>query len=154
MTIKEAQELLGRVVHDGAFCPVCEQHAKVYHRKLNHQSVRVLATMWRVYGRDWCHMSSLMKRFLPDIAHQGGHATIAAYWNLIEEEKQRREDGGRAGWWRLTDRGVAWLKGEIKVAKYAETYNSNCLGYSGELVSVEDALGEKGFNLAELMSGI
>lgn len=65
-----------------------------------------------------------------------------AWWGLIEEEKTRRPDGGRGGFWLVTELGERWLKGEATVPKIAHHFNSKCLWLDGPPWSVHDAMGE------------
>lgn len=152
-TLVEARDWLRTRLDDGDDCPLCQQRVRVYRRKLNHHNVRVLAAMHRKASMNWVHLPSLMRTDLPDIAHQGGHATIAAYWGLIAEAGAERADGGRAGWWRLTPFGAAWLRGESTVPKYARVYNGRVLNTVGDPVTVTDVLGQRGFSLTELLAG-
>ena len=61
--------------------------------------------------------------------------------------------GGRAGWWRLTEQGSAFVQGLMKVQKYAKIYDSRLLKLDGELVTIRDVLGSR-FNYDELMRGV
>jgi hypothetical protein len=77
-----------------------------------------------------------------------------AYWGLIEEMGDvRREDGGRAGWWRVTRKGRDFIYGRIFVPWTALTYGGktgSLLGFEGKPVSVHDCLKDK-FDYRELM---
>ena len=57
-----------------------------------------------------------------------GDAAKLVYWGLIEEEALQREDGGRAGWWRVTAYGERFLKGLIRVPKYARVFDEPVAG--------------------------
>ena len=144
-TLAEAREWLRDHREEGASCPCCGQLAKVYYRKLNARMARALITMWKERGTDWCHVPTV-------VGDRGGDATKLVYWGLIEETTEKREDGGRAGWWRVTADGERFVKGQLMVPGYARVYNKRCLGVTGELVGIQDALGSK-FNYDELMHG-
>src|SRR5262245_50953846 len=138
--------LLERVDH-GAKCPLCQQFTKVYRRKLTGQTIVVLITMFRKHAQTWC--------YLPEMGLSRGDEAKARYWGLIEPYPDAmREDGSkRVGVWRLTDKGVAFLQGRMRVPKYAKIYDGRCLGLDHtELVDVRDCLGTK-FNYEELMGG-
>lgn len=146
MSLRDAQDWLRDRVDDGAKCPCCTQYAKVYRRKINGAQARSLITIWRRYGTDWCHV--------PTVIPTGSREeSKLAHWNLMEELGEAREDGGRSGWWRITDVGAAYVLGEVSVPKYARIYDGRCLGFDGELQSIIDALGVK-FNYRELMAGV
>jgi hypothetical protein len=52
----------------------------------------------------------------------------------------------------VTRLGARFVRGEIRIAKYARVYNGRCLGLEGEPVDIRDALGTQ-FNYSELMAG-
>ena len=72
------------------------------------------------------------------------------YWGLLEEELELRPDGGRAGWWRVTELGEWFVLKEATVPRYARIYDNRCLSLVGDQVSITDALGTK-FNYDDLM---
>lgn len=128
----------------GVICPVCDQRAKVYKRTINAGMAKSMIHIYRMVGQDWIHVSLIGAR-----SREEGKL---AYWGLLEEQKTARPDGGRAGYWRLTNRGVLFVKGALMVSKYALVYNGNCLGFEGHPVTIHTALG-KDFNYADLMAG-
>jgi hypothetical protein len=84
---------------------------------------------------------------------RGGDVAKLEFWGLIEEERVKREDGGRAGFWRVTERGEGFLKRRVMVQKYARIYDGRLLNLTGVMVTADDALGET-FKLDDLMEGI
>lgn len=149
MTLGEAKALLRTLVHKGHHCPCCTQMAKVYKRKLTHAACAAMILLYRRHGRGVGHIPTLAKS-LRGIAHQGGYLTLGRYWNLIEESDAQRSDGGRAGHWRLTEIGVAFVQGQTRVPLYAMIYDGRVTKLKGEMVSIKECLGEK-FNYNELM---
>lgn len=151
MTLGEARDALRELaMHGGAKCPCCRQLAKVYRRNLTSVAARAVTALYRDHGLTFGHMPTVARHRLPDVAHQGGYLVLGAHWDLIEEERELRPDGGRAGWWRVTDLGEAWVRGHATVPKYAHVYDGRCLRVDGEQVTIEDALGAR-FSYAELM---
>lgn len=148
MTLGDARDRLRELVNDGHRCPVCTQFAKVYKRKINSTMARDLIALYRAAGRDWA--------YLPDVRKQSGsrsnrEESKLRFWSLIEEEPSVRPDGGRAGYWRVTTFGEAFVLGRLKVPKYARIYDDRLLGHEGEEVTIHDALGAK-FFYDELMA--
>jgi hypothetical protein len=145
MTLGEARELLREKVEEGHRCPLCTQFAKVYRRKITASMGYMLIRIYRAGG-------DANFVYLPSLRDGNGamDTTMTQYWGLIEEERARREDGGRAGWWRLTELGARFVCGQASVPKYARVYDGRRLGCAGESVTIHDALGEK-FDYAELM---
>lgn len=146
MPLAQAQSILRTMVDDGANCPCCTQLAKVYKRKVNAGMARSLIVMFRAAGLEWQHVPTTVGR---KSAEEGK----LAYWGLIEEEKVRRPDGGRAGYWRVTPVGEDWIHHRVSIQKYAKVYDGRCLGFDGERVSIHDALGTR-FSYDDLMAGV
>ncbi len=146
-TLAEAQELLRGQVDQGARCPCCTQYAKVYRRKINSGMAHALIIMFRHARRDWFKMPDISDRW------QSRDEAILAYWGLIVESLDKRDDGGRAGWWQITDVGERFVLDQMRLPKYARIYDGRCLGLVGEPQGIRDALGTK-FNYRDLMDGI
>jgi hypothetical protein len=145
MTLDEARELLRKLaVKGGHPCPVCTQLAKVYKRTINAGMARSMIVMWKVAGTDFQHVPTT-------VGGKSREEGKLRYWGLVEEELATRADGGRAGYWRLTDLGADFVHGRVRVPKYARVYDERCLNLTGPPVSIKDALGKK-FNYAELMA--
>lgn len=143
-TLREAQEWLRSRVADGERCPCCTQFAKIYKRKITSTSAVALIKLWRSAGLSWAHLPTVLDRKQADEAK-------LLHWGLLEEETISRPDGGRAGWWRLTALGEAFVGNLARVPKYCLIYDSKCLGLDGPLVSITDCLGDR-FDYAELMA--
>lgn len=147
MTLADAREILRTLAEDGHACPLCTQNVKVYRRKVSSNMAAMLIRMWREGGREYVYLPDLRR------GNDGMDQTVMQFFGLIEEEKTRREDGGRAGWWRVTDLGDAFLHARGVIRKYAHVYNGRCLRLSGDSVTIRTALGTK-FNYEELMAGV
>lgn len=147
MTLAEARVALREVVDDGHTCPVCTQFAKVYRRSIHAAMAVGLIRFYRKFAMNY--------GFVPDALPADRIAADFAklrYWNLIEEELGRREDGStRTGRWRLTIPGQEFVLGFAFVQKHARIYDSRCLGLEGPLVTIRECLGKK-FDYEELMS--
>lgn len=141
-SVEAAEEWLRQSVDEGATCPVCHQHAKVYKRTIHRTMARDLIKMWKTTGLDWFR--------IPDIAPLGDNAKFA-YWNILVPGDGVREDGSdRTGWWAFTRIGMDFVLGMSQVPKYARVYNGRLLNLTGDPVSIRDCLGDK-FNYDELM---
>ena len=140
-------EWVFRNLEEGVQCPCCEQKAKAYRRKITSPMARGLIRQYRQARQEYVHTASVMR---PD-THE---ASQLAWWGLLAEEPRTRPDGGRAGWWRITDTGAAFARGEITVPKYVWVYDGVVIRIEPEVqVSIQDALGTK-FHYAELMAGL
>lgn len=132
------------VMPGGTRCPACVQHAQVYRRILTSNMARLLIRAYRSHGQEWFHGPTALRDGTGDLAK-------LAHWGLVQESTERRGDGGRGGWWRVTDRGVAFLRTGTTVPSHILLYDGQLLGHDGRQISVRDALGER-FDLAELMA--
>jgi hypothetical protein len=144
MTLAAARAQLRELVYEGARCPCCTQLAKVYPRVIYSTMARELIRCYRAAGTDWFHVPTV-------IGHNGGDLLKTRYWGLMEEETDiRRDDGGRAGYWRITALGEAFLRRELLVPKRAYVYDGRRLKLDGPDVTIVDCLGKR-FNYNELM---
>ena len=146
VSLHAAQSWLRRHIDKGAKCPCCHQFSKVYRRTINSSMAFGLIEFYRHHRTDWGHAPSTGA-----VAQLGGEFARLELWGLVKEAEERREDGGRVGWWRITDKGIAFLRNEIRVPKYAKIYDGRLLDLDyTTMVSITDALGTK-FNYRDLM---
>jgi hypothetical protein len=143
MTLRDARNMLRTLVEEGHRCPLCTQMAKVYPRTIYSTMARELIRCYRAAGTDWFHVPTV-------IGHNGGDLLKTRFWGLMEEEMLTREDGGRAGYWRITAIGEAFIQRRLNVPKHARVFDNRRLSLSGPPVSIADCLGTK-FRYDELM---
>ena len=152
-TLNQARSWLKARLRKQAVCPCCEQVAKVYTRNLEGAMVAFLLRAYRVKGTEWFHVPTFMQ--VDVLARKacgvGGTYSKLAYWGFLEELQEKRPDGGRAGWWRVTDLGEKFINGEVTATKYIMIYASRFLGFEGEEITLQQALGKK-FDYEELMN--
>lgn len=147
-TLAEAKAWLRARVDDGERCPCCNQLAKVYRRRINAGAAVGLIYLEREHGFGWVHVPSTGR-----LAQLGGEFARLRYWDLVVEEPEVRPDGGRTGWWQLTQHGCDFVHNRLTVPKYVRIYDGRVLGYDEtKWVSIVDALGHK-FDYRELMNG-
>ena len=143
-TLAQLRAWVGKRRGDGDTCPVCDQHFKVYRRKINTGMAQSLIAMYRAGGTDFIHLPTT-------IGARSREEGKLRYWGLVEERSGTRPDGGHAGWWRVTELGELFILKKVRVRQYAEVYNGECLALTGDVVSIEDALGDS-FLYGELMA--
>lgn len=149
-TLREGREWLRLYMpNGGAKCPCCGQRAQIYRRRINAGIARVLICMYRYESTLGDENRFLHTPSLPVTSHESAQAQ---WWNLIEEKDEEREDGGRAGWWRLTENGKLYVQGIKRIPKYARVFDGRLLGFdTEEMLTIQDALGKK-FDLQELLT--
>ena len=148
--LRQVREWLIERRDQGEQCPCCGQFAKVYRRKIHSTMARDLTQLWRAASYEWTHVPTA----LGSHGRSVGDLAKMAYWGLMEEMPAVREDGSsRSGWWRITNSGGKYVRGELYVSKYALVYDGKVLSLEGEQVGIRDALGTK-FNYDDLMRGL
>jgi hypothetical protein len=150
MTLGEARQWMRDRLDVGDRCPCCNRHTQVYRWSLYSTAVRALSGFYRLGSTEMYVHTNRLK----DLGHKGqGDTSRLRYWGLLEEEKSRREDGGRAGFWRVTEKGCLYLRDEVKLPKYAWVYDGEVMRFEGALVGVREALGTK-FSYEQMMAGL
>jgi len=158
ITLAEAAAWLLQQHKKGAICPCCTQFAKRYKRKLNSSMAYALLLIFHAFRTRtvWLHVPEyLMEVCKTGPTVRGGDWAKLIHWGLIEQKPdEMRQDGSkRTGFYKITDKGNAFVRGEIRVPKYVYIYASRCVGASEETVSFREALGrENGFRYDELMA--
>lgn len=133
MTLAEARDALRELVEEGHRCPCCTQYAKVYRWALYRGAIGFLSRLYRAGGTTEFVDSKLVK--LPG---QGGDGSRLRNFGLVEQESQRRPDGGKSGWWRVTAEGERFLRGQHAVPKYVYVYDNRVLRRDGPDVMARD----------------
>lgn len=147
LPLYEHKEWLREHLDDGARCPCCTQLAKVYRRRINSGMARALIHQYKTVGKDYAHTTKLCAQYTHEAAQ-------LAWWGLISDEGGRREDGGRSGWWRITEAGLLFVQHAILVPKYARVYDGRLLSLDdSKTVSIIECLGAR-FDYRELMAGV
>lgn len=151
MSLDDAREILKHRASEGEKCPVCTRNVKVYRRALTSVAARAVAALYEEHRLTFGHMADVARKHLPDSASQGGYLVLGQHWDLIESEPLVRGEVGRTGYWRVTDKGEAFLAMELSVPKYAHVFKGGCLALDGPLITFRDALGER-FDFRALMA--
>lgn len=146
-TLGQAKAHLRLNWEKGVECPCCRQFVMLYKRKLNSG---MAITLIRIYQqpRAWIHVKDFLRR---NKYFNGHDWTLLKHWGLLEE-KESKPDEPCSGMWRITDKGVAFVRNQIEVEKRLYFYNNKVYGRDTELTNIIEALGSK-FNYHELMNG-
>jgi len=135
---------------EGTVCPCCEQHVKIYRRKLNASMARSL--LWLVrhceVTKHWCDVP----RQAPTWLLRSRELPKLAYWRLVETQPNTDDPTKRcSGIWRPTSEGRQFAYSRTVVPSHAEIYNGGVVGYSDTPTTIREALGER-FDYSELMA--
>jgi hypothetical protein len=135
---------LDQQLQDGKIetCMLCGGRVKIYKRHLSDLMAKTLIMMYKRAGRDFIHV--------PSLPNPTRETSKMAWWGLVEEEHRIRDDGGRAGYWRLTALGERFVLKRAKVLKYRYEFHGDPIGEEGPEIDIEDALREP-FSYRNLM---
>ena len=157
-----SQQILERAKEKAQKCPVCHRVVRVYPRSLNHAMAAAMIHIYRYFERDdakeWLHVENYLKSLPISAAIRGDYGKLRFFETLAKEPlllkgAGKREDGSsRNGFWKITNSGKAFVRGEVKVPKAVYLYNDERQAVSAELIDIHAALAKK-FDYNELMTG-
>ncbi len=163
LTVAEARRFVEehRTDSHGANCPVCDQLVKVYRRRLNTAMALVLIYLVRRYDQvgalEWVHVPTFIRTLpiAPTVpVGNGGDWSKMRFWGFIEPQPGDRGDGStRNGFYQLTERGIAFARGQMKAPASVYITNQQVLGVDEKLVDIHEALGKQ-FRYDELMTAV
>lgn len=159
-TIAEGKSYLRANFHDGCVCPACGQTTRAYRRPITSAMCVVLFLMYRQFRNEesstlseYIHVENLLKEAHCSASSRGDFPKLK-HWGLIDAKSYNREDGSsRNGYYRITEKGEQFLKGEIKIASHVIIFNNKVLGFSSDTIDIHKALKNK-FSYEELMGGV
>ena len=156
-TLEQAKELLRSKFHEGTECPCCSQYVKMYKRTITSSMAYALILIYRYFEtkptEEYVHLTNYLNTLnIPGAVRNTGDISKLRYWGLIEEKPEQREDGSkRAGYWKITEFGRQFVRGEVGVKSHVKIYNSKSLGLVGEPIDIYQALTTK-FDYKTLMN--
>ena len=155
-SLHDAKRFVADHIREGVICPCCQQHAKLYKRRLNATKAALLLSLCSVHVRqeaiEWTHVSDIPWKGT-DARGAGGELAKLELWGLIERKpKDPTNTKSRcSGMWRATKKGIEFALRRLTVPKYVYTYNACAEAFSTVQVTIDEALDKK-FNYAELMA--
>lgn len=149
-TLKDEVERIKRGREKGLHCRACEQFAKVYPRQIHSTMARAMIYIYRKFKDNWFHITEVDK--LITNARSDFHKI--AHWGLIEPMPvlpAPKSASPSVGMWRFTDKGMEFIRNEIKVPIKAYIYNDQVLEFGTDYIDIMGCLKNK-FNYWELMN--
>jgi hypothetical protein len=153
MNIAEAKEFLKRNWEAGCKCPACGQHVQLYDYKLFATSAYSLILLYRMdknSDQEYFHIREYAE------AQKGKarapHFAELRFWGLIQRADNDDPAKKSSGYWKITDLGKQFVRGEIKVQSRILVYNNKFQGFSAksESIDIHQALSNR-FDYSELM---
>lgn len=147
--LSEARKDLFFSLGDGVVCPCCDRFAKKYKRTINSGESRILIWLFNNTSPEkWIHVNSNAPKFIL----RSNEISRLKVWGLAQEKTNDMPSQRNSGFYKITNKGIAFVLMKIKIPKYYWTYNNEVLGFSEEHIAIDDSLKIK-FNYQELMSG-
>jgi len=100
--------------------------------------------------QNWVHVKDIPVSG-GNAAQRGGHLAKAIHWSLIEGRPNDDSAKRTSGYWQPTQKGRDFAHGRISIPKYVYLYNNTAHGFSMEITTIREALGNK-FNYSELIN--
>lgn len=141
-------------LEEGVICPVCNQHARIYKRRLHSSMAAGLIYLCRYFEtyRDarWVHAEELF-RIVPHARSFRGDFAKLRFWGLIRHRDpnfggERRNNGDC----RITSDGIAFVHRRLLCPSHVTLYANQVLAVATTLVDIRRVLGQR-FYYPELL---
>jgi hypothetical protein len=155
VSLAEGREYIRNGRKEGVTCPCCGQLAKAYNRQIHSTIAKMLIRIYLLWKSSirpdqYHHLSAI----IDGISATGiNDFSKLAYWGLIEEKPRDPENSVNrtSGYWKITEKGINFVRGTVTVQKYAVIYDNRVLEFRGEQVNIIQCLGKR-FSYEELMN--
>jgi len=146
-TLEEARAQLRTLATDGTRCPCCEQHVKIWKRKMNRMVAASLLWLGKQHaaGRTWVRVADAPRKL-----DMRGEFTKARYWGLIVRAPNDHGQKRTSGLWRLTDGGHEFVFRGGTNPDAVFVFNNKVLRFSEKSITIDEALGVD-FSYADLV---
>lgn len=129
-------------------CECCGRWSQIYRRKIHHSVAAWLIRLYKAGGdKDFIEVVNLR---IPGMTASSDYC-IAKFWNLIEQKTNTDEDKRSSGYWKLTARGVDFVRGLEDIPQVALVFDDQVIGFDGKQQFIQQCLGDK-FKYPELMA--
>lgn len=147
-TIAEASSLFRARLAEGApvKCPCCKRIGRIYRRRLNAGMARVLVRFYQL-ADGWLHVRDIFG----GLGQKHRDWPLLRLWGLVEPRTKHTKDEPSRGFWRLTEKGRAFVEGRASVPKFVFVFDGERTGASEDVTDIGGALGKR-FDYAELMT--
>lgn len=147
MTLGEVRALLRNKWKEGCSCAACGQHVQIYSRPITSSMAIGLILLYKSLDHilEWIHAEDFFKKQNIPSSIRGDFSKLR-FWGLIESHLHTD------GYYRITEKGINFVIGLVKVEANVLLYNNTCYGFKGEYKSIQDCLKKK-FDYELLMKG-
>lgn len=155
-------EKLVRMMREGCGCPLCGHYLKIYPRSINREMAATIVLVARHFEKyphseplhleHWLRVmfdAGVIKSRLCGREH--GRLTMWGLLKATDSRESKSEKKKVSGNYVVTEKGMAFAQGKISVPKYAYVHNRKVIGFSNELVMIQQCFKTE-FNYTELMN--
>lgn len=132
-------------------CPVCGRFSHFNRFRINKAMIDDMIGLARYqikseFDEGWVHHSRFLTRRSRDFYN-------LKRWGLVEPKPNDTEkDQPTSGYWRITEKGVDFMRGEMSVPTYAFVFDDKVQGWSTEEVDIHQIRGDQ-FSYEEMLAG-
>jgi hypothetical protein len=144
---------------NGTRCPCCGQQMRIYKYCITGEMARVLLFLYRLFSEypncQPVHLESVLRKVYGTKMPRGNKHSLLRHWGLIGRSETRYSKHLKqrtGGCYTITEKGIDFSKGNIKIPKWIYVYDNVCLGVSlEESVNIVQTIGQK-FSLSDCLS--
>jgi hypothetical protein len=138
-------------IEDGVDCPCCGRLVKLYKRRLHTEMAIFLIKLYKV---DKMRPGEffMVRDLIPSITKSVTDGSYLVHWGMVETLRSNNEVGGKAGLYRITERGKLFVECQTSEPSHIHMLCGDCIGMSEEKITIVDALHGR-FDYDELMKG-
>lgn len=150
-SISEGKKHLKENWKKGCECLLCGQNVQLYSRPLTSSMVYGL---WLVrntarVGDGYFHAENLFKNFTCPSSVRGDFPKLR-FWGFIEPKLPNESEVSTSnGMYKITDKGLEFLRGGMQVPSHVLIYNNKFIGFGEGTIDFEGALKKK-FNIKDI----
>ena len=132
----------------GGYCPCCDRWGKISSFGLTETHAMALLWLSRAPNQDgWVDVPPIAPQWLL----RGKNYQSMSKWGLIEKGSRTRSETKSDGLWRVTEKGMRFIRGEIPMPCKAYIYNNEVEGWDENEVFFRELFGRK-FDYESVMS--
>lgn len=133
---------------DGGHCPCCKRFGKYNGFTITQKNAQALVWIYKNGGvDDWANTA----KNAPREFMQAKTFTNMRYWGLIEPHPNDKKEKKGSGYWRITQKGINYINGQMRLPKKVFIYNRKLVGYGEQHVYFKECFKQQ-FNFEEVMN--
>jgi hypothetical protein len=132
----------------GGDCPCCGRFGKYNGYSITKTDAKALVWIFVNGDKDgWVHMPTASPREFM----RAKSFTNLRYWGLIEDYPNDSKEVKGSGLWRVTNKAIRYIRGEMQLPKNAFVFDRTLMGFSEKQVYFSECFKDY-FNLEEVMN--